>query len=94
MNMAAALDAHAFTESGTWTNFGNRGNLAVLVDDALANPYGVILVNPQRHSHIRATGARQLIDWLTGPAGQQAIDDFSIDGHHPFRSAAAKVRAK
>lgn len=89
LNIAAALDAHTLTESGTWTKFGNRGNLAILVDDALVNPYGVILVSPQRHLHILEDNARKFIDWLTGPTAQKAIDDFTIDGQHPFRSAAS-----
>jgi tungstate transport system substrate-binding protein len=88
LNIASALNAYALTESGTWTQFGNRGELAVLVDDARANPYGIILVNPQRHRHIPEANARQLIDWLTGPAGQTVIDNFTIDGQHPFRGTA------
>ncbi len=88
LNIASALNAYVLTDSGTWARFGNRGDLAVLVDDALPNPYGIILVNPRRHAHVPEASARQLIDWLTGPAGQQAIDDFAIDGQHPFRSAA------
>jgi len=88
LNIAAAMDAHTLTESGTWAKFGNRGGLAILYDRGLVNPYGVILVNPQRHRHIAETHARKFIDWLTGPAAQQAIDNFTIDGQHPFRSAA------
>jgi tungstate transport system substrate-binding protein len=89
LNIAAALDAHLVTESGTWAKFANRGELAVLVADALANPYGVMLVNPARHRHIPESDARKFIDWLTGPDAQKAIDAFSINGQHPFRSAAA-----
>ena len=95
LNIAAALDAYALTDSATWANFGNRGGLAVLVDKALANPYGIILVNPARHAHILEDSARRFIDWLTGPDGQMVIDSFTIDGQHPFRSATAtKISAK
>ena len=89
LSIAAALNAHLLTESGSWANFGNRGALALLVDNALPNPYGVILVNPQKHPHIVADDASKLIDWLTGPDAQAAIDNFTINGEHPFRSAAA-----
>jgi tungstate transport system substrate-binding protein len=88
LNIASALGAHLLTESGTWAKFGNRGELTVLVDNALANPYGIILVNPQRHPHIAEAEARTLIDWLTGPDAQNAIDSFTVNGQHPFRSAA------
>ena len=89
LNIASALGAHLLTESGSWMNFGNRGELAILVGNALSNPYGVILVNPQRHPHIVADDASRLIDWLTGPDAQKAIDVFTINGQHPFRSAAS-----
>lgn len=89
LNIASALNAHLLTESGTWAKFANRGELAVLVANALPNPYGVILVNPARHRHIPETDARKFIDWLTGPDAQRAIDNFTINGQHPFRSAAA-----
>jgi tungstate transport system substrate-binding protein len=88
LNIASALGAHLLTESGTWAKFGNRGELTILVDNALVNPYGIILVNPQRHPHIVEDDARKLIDWLTGPDAQNAIDSFTINGQHPFRSAA------
>lgn len=88
LNIAAAMNAHTITESGSWVNFGNRGSLAVLYDRGLINPYGVILVNPQRHPHIAESHARGFIDWLTGPAAQKVIDNFTIDGEHPFRGAA------
>lgn len=91
LNIAATLSAHLLTESGTWTKFGNRGDLTVLVDNALPNPYGAILVNPRRHPHILETSARKFIDWLSGPDAQKAIDDFTINGQHPFRSAASTI---
>lgn len=90
LNIAAAMGAHTLTESGTWANFGNRGGLAVLHDHGLVNPYGVILVNPQRHPHIAENHARKFIDWLTGPAAQRAIDDFTVAGQQPFRGGAAE----
>ncbi|NKB48406.1 MAG: hypothetical protein GKS02_03465 [Alphaproteobacteria bacterium] len=95
LNIASALDAYLLTESGTWANFGNRGALTVLNDNALLNPYGIMLVNPQRHPHVPENDARKFIDWLTSPVAQQAIDEFTINDQHPFRSAAgAETTAK
>lgn len=89
LNIAAALNAFTLTESATWTSFGNRRDLVTIFDGDLVNPYGVILVNPQRHPHVAAAPARKFIDWLTGPAARRAIDEFSIGGEHPFHSARA-----
>ncbi len=89
LNVAGQFGAYTLTESGSWANFGNKGTITVHVDNqaAMANPYSVILVNPERHRHINADAARRLIDWLTGPIGQKEIDGFTIDGQQPFKSA-------
>jgi len=86
LNTAAALGAYAMTDRGTWTGFRNKQDLKILVegDPRLRNPYGVILVNPARHPHVKAKAGQALIDWLLSPAGQQAIADFRIDGQQLF----------
>ena len=86
LNSASAMDAYALTDRGTWLAFGNRGALAVLVegDPRLVNPYGVILVNPAVHPHVKDRLGQAFIDWLTGPEGQAAIGGFRIGGRSPF----------
>lgn len=86
LNLAAGLNAYTLTDRGTWLSFRNRGDLKVVVegDPPLFNPYGVILVNPDRHPHIQADEARAFIDWLTGPPGQAAIAAFRIGDQQLF----------
>lgn len=86
LNIAAAMDAYALTDRGTWLSFKNRQNLEILVegDQRLFNPYGVMLVNPARHPHVKAAEGRAFIDWLTGPEGQRAIAEFKINGEQLF----------
>ncbi len=86
LNAAAAMDAYTLADRGTWLSFKNRGALAVLVegDPALFNQYGVILVNPDRHGHVKADAGRAFIDWLSSPEGQQAIASYRIDGQQLF----------
>ncbi len=86
LNTAAAKGAYALADRGTWLSFGNRGDLAILVegDTRLHNPYGVILVNPARHPHVKAAEGRAFISWLTSPAGQRAIAEFTIGGERLF----------
>ncbi len=90
LNIAAARGAYTMTDRGTWLSFGNRAGLEILVegDPRLHNPYGVMLVNPERHGHVEAAEGGAFIDWLTGPDGQLAIADFTIDGEQPFRPNA------
>ena len=91
LNVARGLGAYTLTESGTWYSFANRSGLVVLIDGqgTLRNPYGVILVNPARHRHVRDATARRFIAWLTGSGGQRAIAAFVIDGERPFMPADA-----
>jgi tungstate transport system substrate-binding protein len=86
LNTAAAQDAYILSDRGTWLAFRNRQNLRILVqgDGRLLNRYGVIAVNPARHPHINAGGARRFVDWLTGPEGQAAIAGYLINGEQIF----------
>jgi tungstate transport system substrate-binding protein len=86
LNAAVGMDAYALSDRGTWISFENQGGLEVLVegDDALFNPYGVIRVSPERCPNVKTGPARQFVDWITGPEGQQAIADYEIDGQQLF----------
>lgn len=86
LNIASGMGAYSLTDRGTWLNFNNKGGLVVLVagDRRLFNPYGVILVNPQRHPHVKAADGQAFIDWLLSPAGQEAIATYRIEGQPVF----------
>ena len=92
LNTAAGMDAYALTDRGTWLSFKNRGNLEILVegDSRLFNQYGVILVNPAKHPHVKAEMGQAFIDWLISAAGQNAIAEFKIDGQQLFFPDARK----
>jgi tungstate transport system substrate-binding protein len=86
LNTASSMDAYLLSDRGTWLAFKNRGDLAVLVegDKKLFNQYGVMLVNPAKHPHVKAALGQQFIDWLVSPAGQQAIASYKIGGEQLF----------
>jgi tungstate transport system substrate-binding protein len=86
LNTAVQVPAYALTDRGTWLSFANRGDLTVTFegDPALFNPYGVILVNPDRHPHVKAQQGQVFIDWLVSDAGQQAIAGYEIAGEQLF----------
>jgi len=86
LNMAAATGAYLLADRGTWLNFKNRGDLTILVegDKSLFNQYGVMVVNPARHPHVKAALAQQFADWVVSPAGQQAIAGYRIGGEALF----------
>lgn len=86
LNTASAMDAYVLADRGTWLSFGNRGNLAIVVegDRRLFNQYGVILVNPARHPQVKQQDAQAFIDWLVSPRGQAAIAGYRIHGEQLF----------
>ncbi len=86
LNMAASVGGYILADRGTWLSFKNRADLAILVegDTRLFNQYGVILVNPAKHAHIKAEDGQRFIDWLIAPAGQKAIADYKIGGEQLF----------
>ena len=86
LNMASASNAYVLADRGTWLAFKNRGTLAVMVegDRRLFNQYGVILVNPARHPHVKAALGQNFIDWLLSRDGQAAIASYKIGGQQLF----------
>lgn len=94
LNMAVAMGAYTLSDRGTWISFRNKKSLSVMVegDPCLFNQYGVILVNPDRHPHVKAELGRRFIDWLIGPEGQALIGGYSLDGLQLFVPNAATDR--
>ena len=86
LNTASASNAYVLSDRGSWLSFKNRGELTVLVegDNRLLNQYGVILVNPVKHPHVKKEMGQAFIDWLVSPAGQKAIADYKINGQQLF----------
>ncbi len=86
LNVAAGMGACTLTDRGTWIAFRNKGDLEIMVqgDPALFNQYGVMLVNPKIHPHVKEKPARAFINWLTGPEGQKAIADYRVNGQQLF----------
>jgi tungstate transport system substrate-binding protein len=91
LNMAASTGAYVLADRGTWLNFKNRADLAVLVegDTRLFNQYGVMAVNPAKHPHVKTVQAQKFVDWVISPAGQAVIAAYKIGGEQVFFPNAA-----
>jgi tungstate transport system substrate-binding protein len=92
LNIGASTGAYVLADRGTWLNFKNRGELAILVegDTRLFNQYGVIAVNPAKHPHVKAADAQKFVDWVVSPAGQGVIAGYKIGGEQLFFPNATK----
>ena len=86
LNVAVGMGAYALTDRATWMAHGNRGAHAILSegDPALFNQYGIIAVNPERHPNVKGEAAARFVEWMTSPAGQEAIASYAIDGQQLF----------
>ena len=86
LNTATAMGAYTISDRGTWISFKNKGDFIVAVegDKRLFNQYGVMLVNPQKHSNVKQELGQQFIDWLISAEGQSAIADYKINGQQLF----------
>jgi len=86
LNTASGMNAYVLTDRGTWLSFKNRGELAISVegDRRLFNQYGVILVNPAKHPHVKKEMGQAFVDWVISPEGQKAIADYKIGGEQLF----------
>jgi tungstate transport system substrate-binding protein len=95
LNTASAMNAYVLADRGTWISFRNRGDLAIAVegDHRLFNQYGVILVNPAKHPHVKQAFGQAFIDWLISAAGQGAIAGYRVQGEQLFFPNADKARS-
>jgi tungstate transport system substrate-binding protein len=84
------VPAYALTDRGTWLSFQNRGPLEITFqgDPVLFNPYGIILVNPEKHPSVKAEQGQAFIDWIISEAGQAAIASFQVGGEQLFFPSA------
>jgi len=92
LNMASATNGYVLADRGTWLAFRNRGELKILVegDQSLFNQYGVLVVNPARHPHVKQALAQTFADWIVSPAGQAAIASYQVGGESLFFPNARK----
>ena len=86
LNIAASSNAYVLADRGTWLNFKNRADLAIVVegDKRLFNQYGVIVVNPAKHPHVKKGLAQAFADWVVSQPGQAAIAAYKIGGEQLF----------
>lgn len=81
---------YALADRGTYIKFKYGKTPAVDLDilseggEFLANPYGIIPVNPAKYSDIQYDMAMQFVDWITSEKGQKLIGDYRLEGKQLF----------
>lgn len=86
LTMAAQMPAYTLSDRATYGAYRARTGLAIALegDPRMFNPYGIIAVNPARHTGINYTDAMKLVEWITSKEGQDAIAGYKVDGEQLF----------
>ena len=86
LNTASALPGYTLTDRATWIAFENKGPLEIVVegDERLFNQYGIILVNQEKHPHVKTEDGQAFVDWILSEEGQAAIADYQLNGQQLF----------
>lgn len=86
LNAGAGMGAYVLADRASWSAFKNKADMKIVVegDKKLFNQYGVILVNPEKHKHVKAKEGQVFIDWLLSGEGQNTIRAFKIEGEQQF----------
>lgn len=90
ITFAEEKQAYTLTDRGTYIAYKYGKTPAVELeilsegDEGLANPYGVIPVNPKKHPSVKYDMAMEFVNWLIGPQGQKAIGDYRMEGKQLF----------
>jgi tungstate transport system substrate-binding protein len=86
LNAAVAMNAYTLTDRGTWISYRGKRDFKIQYQggEELYNPYGVILVNSERHPTVKAVQGKAFVKWLISSEGQKAIGSYKINGQQLF----------
>jgi len=86
ITMATERGGYTLSDRGTYLAYKTKTDLKIAAegDAGLFNPYGVIMVNPARHPHVKADLAKKFLDFLTSAEARQLITGFRVGGEQLF----------
>jgi len=91
LNIANQQGAYTLSDRGTYISQRAEIDLTILVQgpieggpEILANPYGVMAVNPAVHDNANYDLAMAYIGWITSPGAQDAIAAYQMNGEQLF----------
>ena len=91
LNNANQQGAYTLSDRGTFISQRSEIDLRILVQgpiedgpEILANPYGIMAVNPGVHENANYDLAMAYIGWITSPEAQESISEYQVDGEQLF----------
>ena len=91
LNIANQQGAYTLSDRGTFISQRSEIDLTILLQgpigdgpEILANPYGVMAVNPGVHEDANYDLAMAYIGWITSPGVQEMISEYESNGEQLF----------
>ncbi len=90
LTFANEKQAYILADRGTYLKYkyGRKQSLDLIIlcegDLALNNPYGIIPVNPKKHSHVKYNEAKTFAEWIVSSKGQALIANYKLLGKQLF----------
>lgn len=91
LNQANLTPGYTLSDRGTFLSQRSELDLSIHVQgpieggpDLLANPYGIIAVNPGVHESVNYDLAMAYIGFLTSREGQTIIEEYTVEGEQLF----------
>ena len=91
LNQANRTPAYTLSDRGTYLSQRSEIDISIRVEgpieggpDLLANPYGVVAVNPGVHANVDYDLAMSYIGFLTSREAQGIIGEYTVDGEQLF----------
>lgn len=86
LQIADDKQAYTLTDRGTYLAYKDKIKLDILYEGSteLLNPYHVILVNSEKHPHVKVELAEKYVAFIRGVEGQKIISLFKKSGEQLF----------
>lgn len=90
ITFAEEKQGYTISDRGTYIKYKYGKTPAVELDilcegdENLANPYGIIPVNPKVHPHVQYDMAMQFVNWIVSEKGQNLIAGYRLEGKQLF----------
>lgn len=91
LNITNEQGGYTLSDRGTYLSQRSEVSLVIQVQgpieggpEILANPYGIIAVNPAVHENVNYQLAMSYIGFVTSPQGQQLIEKYESNGEQLF----------
>ncbi|MFP4625030.1 MAG: substrate-binding domain-containing protein [Natronomonas sp.] len=87
--------AYTLSDRGTYLALRSQLDVSIRLQgpleggpELLANPYGIVAVNPARHENVQYDLAMAYIGFVTSHEGQRIIENYTVDGEKLFLPGA------